>query len=235
MRHGVGRTPPLFVNQLVHVILRNVLDGCEDAFMLRAAELFFRPQRLTIHEGSLIAADEETVAGASRQAVVAAGVDARLAGAEPTSTCSTTTTPARYWERSDQFDMALDLTPAGAGSRRSATVIARWVEHLLVGRGRGRAAGRGARTSISPGMSASMPRRPRSAMRCGTARSSRRGARDRIVGLFRLTFRDPDVVLDKARGEPIYLMLAMTPDALLRMKPQNLLTGLPIRHLEAVS
>ncbi len=36
-------------------------------------------------------------------------------------------------------------------------------------------------------------------------------------------------------GEPIYLMLAMTPDGLLRMKPQNLVTGLPIRHLEAVS
>jgi hypothetical protein len=26
--------------------------------------------------------------------------------------------------------------------------------------------------------------------------------------------------------------MAMTPDGLLRMKPQNLLTGLPIRHLE---
>ena len=69
MRHGVGRTPPMFINQLVHVILRNVLDGCEDAFVVRAAELFFRPQQLTIHEGSLIAADEETVEGASKQAV----------------------------------------------------------------------------------------------------------------------------------------------------------------------
>ena len=37
--------PAVFLNQLVHVILRNVLDGCEDAFVLRAAELFFRPQR----------------------------------------------------------------------------------------------------------------------------------------------------------------------------------------------
>ena len=69
VRRGVGNTPPLFINQLVHVILRNVLDGCEDAYVLRAAELFFRPQRLTVHEGSLIAADEETVAGASAQPV----------------------------------------------------------------------------------------------------------------------------------------------------------------------
>ena len=32
--------PPLFIEQLVHVILRNVLDGCEDPLQLRAAELF---------------------------------------------------------------------------------------------------------------------------------------------------------------------------------------------------
>src|SRR5271167_4120987 len=42
MRAGPGRTPPLFVNQLVHVVLRNVLDGCDDPYVLRAAELFFR-------------------------------------------------------------------------------------------------------------------------------------------------------------------------------------------------
>ena len=56
----------------------------------------------------------------------------------------------------------------------------------------------------------------------------------RVVGLFRLTFRDAAVMLDKVRGEPVYLILAMTPDKLIRMKPQNLVTGLPVRHLEAV-
>jgi hypothetical protein len=43
------------------------------------------------------------------------------------------------------------------------------------------------------------------------------------------------MVLDTAKGEPIYLILAMTPDRMLRMKPQNLVTGLPIAHFEAVS
>jgi hypothetical protein len=41
--------------------------------------------------------------------------------------------------------------------------------------------------------------------------------------------------LEAATGEPIYLLLAMTPDGLLRMKPQNLITGLPVRQMEAVS
>ena len=29
VRSGLGKTPPLFVNQLVHVILRNALDGVD--------------------------------------------------------------------------------------------------------------------------------------------------------------------------------------------------------------
>jgi hypothetical protein len=57
----------------------------------------------------------------------------------------------------------------------------------------------------------------------------------RVVGLFRLGFRDPALMLDKVKGEPVYLILAMTPDNVIRMKPQNLVTGLPIRRLEAVS
>ena len=56
----------------------------------------------------------------------------------------------------------------------------------------------------------------------------------RVVGLFRLTFNDPAVMLDKVKGEPVYLILAMTRGQAIRMKPQNLLTGLPIRHLEAI-
>ena len=59
------RFPHVLLNQIVHVILRNVLDGCQDAFVLRAAEMFFRPQKLTVHDGSLVAADEETVSGLS--------------------------------------------------------------------------------------------------------------------------------------------------------------------------
>jgi hypothetical protein len=56
-----------------------------------------------------------------------------------------------------------------------------------------------------------------------------------VIGLFALTFRDPSIMLDKVKGEPVYLILAMTGDKTIRMKPQNLVTGLPIRHLEAVS
>ena len=59
--------------------------------------------------------------------------------------------------------------------------------------------------------------------------------RSRVIGLFKLTFRDPDIVIEKVGKEPVFLILAMNADKILRMKPQNFVTGLPIRHLEAVT
>jgi hypothetical protein len=60
-------------------------------------------------------------------------------------------------------------------------------------------------------------------------------ARDQLVSLFRLTFRDPADVIEKVRGEPLYLLMAMNADGVLRLKPQNLITGLPVRQVEAVN
>jgi hypothetical protein len=56
-----------------------------------------------------------------------------------------------------------------------------------------------------------------------------------LVGLYRASFADASLMLEKVRDEPIYLMAAMTPDRVLRLKPQNLITGLPIRQREAVN
>ena len=53
--------PPLFIDQMAHVILRNVLDGSDDPLRLRAAELFFREQKATIQDGHVLLADLETV------------------------------------------------------------------------------------------------------------------------------------------------------------------------------
>ena len=60
-------------------------------------------------------------------------------------------------------------------------------------------------------------------------------AQAQLVGLFRLTFRNPDAVMDKVKGEPVYLILAMDRDKALRLKPQNLVTGLPLKHSAAVT
>ena len=233
VRRGVGETPPLFMNQLVHVILRNVMDGCEDAFMLRAAELFFRPQRATVHEGSLIAADEETIAGASPQPTSPLVAMLGLPAAGAVDVLNDDNAGA-YWERSDLFDMALDLTAGRRGLDALGNVIDRWITHLLAVEVEIEALIEASNVDLTwyVGLDAE-------ATAIGNAlwngEEIEQAARERIVGLYRLTFRNAEDVLEKAKGEPIYLILAMTPDRMLRMKPQNLVTGLPIAHLEAVS
>src|SRR4029078_11712299 len=129
IRRGI-KTPHLFINQLVHVILRNALDDCADPYVLRAAELFFRPQRMTLHEGSLIAADEETIAGKS--ATPASPLGAMLGiPAEAEIHVMNDDNAGHYFAHSDSFHTALDLTGGRRGTRALGLAIARWVEHLL--------------------------------------------------------------------------------------------------------
>jgi len=56
----------------------------------------------------------------------------------------------------------------------------------------------------------------------------------RVVAAFCLMFDDADPAAALIGDDPVYLILAMTADKVLRMKPQNLLTGLPARHLAAL-
>jgi hypothetical protein len=129
IRRGI-KIPHLFINQLVHVILRNALDDCADPYVLRAAELFFRPQRMTLHEGSLIAADEETISGKS-ETPVSPLVSMLGIPAEAEIDVMNDDNAEHYFEHSDQFHVALDLTGGGRGLQALGIVIARWVGHLL--------------------------------------------------------------------------------------------------------
>ncbi len=220
MRRDLGNTPPLFIAQLVHVILRNALDGVEDPEVVRAAELFFRTQRVTLHEGSLIAADEETVGG-TNPASVSPLVSMLGLPAEAEIDVLNADNAASYWERSDQFDMAIDLTTGRSGLEALAKAMQLWVAHIL-----------GVDVTVEP---LKELREVNLAWYVGLdADSTKIGdllwngeeidetTMGRVVGLFRLTFRDPSVVLDKVKGEPVYLILSMAADKLIRMKPQNL-------------
>ena len=232
IRRGT-KVPHLFINQLVHVILRNALDGCEDPYVLRAAELFFRPQKMTLHEGSLIAADEETISGTGATPVSPL-VSMLGIPAEAEIDVMNDDNADHYFEHSDQFHVAIDLTAGRRGLQALGRAIELWVAHLLA-----------AEVEVEPftevqdanltwyvGLDAE-------GTRIGDAlwngEELDEATRARVVGLFRLRFRDPEVVADKVKGEPVYLILAMDGEKVLRLKPQNLVTGLPIKHLEAVS
>lgn len=232
VRRGV-KVPHLFLNQLVHVILRNALDEIEDPYVLRAAELFFRAQRMTVHEGSLIAADEETVAGRSDKPVSPL-VSMLGIPAEADIDVINDDNADFYFEHSDQFHMAINMTAGQRGIDALGLVIARWVEHLL-----------GVAVAVEPftevrdatltwyvGLDADGTQIGDALWNGDELDDTRRAS---VVGLYRLTFADPERVDDRVKGEPVYLILAMGPDKVLRMKPQNLVTGLPVKHAEAMS
>ena len=232
-RDGAHGVPPLFINQLVHVILRNALDGVTDARVLRAAEMFFRPQRVTLHEGSLLAADEETIGGIS-PAPVSPLVSMLGIPAAANIDIINEANAADYFDRSDRFDMALDLTAGREGHAALAQAMERWIAHVV-----------GVAVDIEAlkemrdvdlawyvGLDAEGTR---IGDRVWKGEALDQATMERIVGLFSLSFRDAAAVRDELRGEPVYLILAMTPDKIIRMKPQNLVTGLPVRHLEAVT
>jgi hypothetical protein len=230
VRRGVADTPPLFLNQLVHVILRNALDGCDDPFVLRAAELFFRPQRMAIHDGALIAADEEKIAGTGA-APVSPLVSMLGLPAGAQIDVLTDDNAASYWERSDLFDMALDLTVGRRGLAALGAALKRWVKHLL-----------SIDVQVEPlremrdvpltwyvGLDAEGTRMGNALWQGDAVDESERR---RLAGLFQLTFASADRPVE---DDVVYLILAMTTDKILRMKPQNLLTGLPVRRSASVT
>jgi hypothetical protein len=233
VRNGVGKTPPLFINQLVHVILRNALDGVEDARVVRAAELFFRTQRMTLHDGSLIAADEETIGGVNTAPVTPL---VSMLGIPPEANIDVINVENAdsYWERSDQFDMAIDLTAGREGLEALAQAMQRWIAHVI-----GVDVSIEALAELSEVNLAWYVGLDADATKIGDllwrGEDIDEATMARVVGLFRLSFSDPTLMLDNVKGEPIYLILAMAPDKTIRMKPQNLLIGLPVRHLEGVS
>jgi hypothetical protein len=232
VRSGSVNLPPLFVNQLVHVILRNALDGCEDPFVLRAAELFFRPQRIVPHEHALLLGDEEVIGGPSPTPVLS--LMSMLAAPAAEVDVLREENADSYWQRSDQFDLALDFSGGTRGPAALADAMKLWISHLL-----GvdvaiepLAALRDAKLSWYVGLDAEATQMG-DRLWHGGALDERTASR--VLALFRLTFPDSGLVVDRVGRDPVYLILAMTSDQLVRMKPQNLLTGLPIRHLEAAT
>jgi hypothetical protein len=226
-RTGVRGIPPLFLDQLVHVFLRHLLAGCDDPIRLRAAELLFREQKVTIQDGAIMLADEETVemraSGEPGRLLLGDAGPARHIGLDVLDEANA----ANYWARSDRFDTVLDLSFARPGLDALCRVLEVWVRHFT-----------GAAVSIQPLQRIDDPRwvwhvgldseasALLNALYDGEEIDEARRAR--LLALFRLEFRDPADMLERVRDRPVYLGLAMTPAQRLKLKPHNLLINLPL-------
>jgi hypothetical protein len=214
----------------VHVILRNALDDCEDPFVLRAAELFFRTQRLIPHDHSLLLGDEEVISG---HHPVRPLISMRSGHAEAEIDILSDMNADSYWQRSNRFDLAFDLTRGTRGPAALAEAMRRWISHLLAIEAaiEPLSALRDAKLTWYIGLDAEATRIG-DGLWHGDVLDERTAGH--VLALFRLTFADAGLVVESVGHEPVYLILAIT-DQLVRMKPQNLLTGLPAKHLEAAT
>lgn len=230
MRQAKLAIPPVFVDQMVHLILRNILRDCSDPVRLRAAELFFREQNASTDDGRLMLADEEIVDMHAR-----AGSETGLG-----QLLAETGTPIKsveldvldednkdiYWVRSDRFDTVIDFRFEQPAPDAFARVVEAWLKHLLE-----------LETRVEPRPKIEDPdwrwhigldregTRILNALYEGKTLALEEMAR--IVGLFRMYIADQRLVLDRVKGRPIYLGLAMDAGKRVKMKPQNLLTNLP--------
>ena len=226
-------TPPLFINQLVQIILRNILDGTSDAFQARSAEMFFRDQKISLNEGTILAADAEVINllaedsgfGTLGQLIVEAGT--KLRSMEMDILDSTDATS--YWKRSNQFDMAINLGTPGEAIDALCRVLEKWVYHFFK-----------ADLSISPlseinddkwvwhiGLDAESSKILNELYHGETLDDA---IQRKILALFKMEFKDQELVRPDIAGRPIYLGLAMNEDNMLRLKPQNLLVNLPMAN-----
>jgi hypothetical protein len=225
--------PPLFIEQLVHVILRNVLDACEDALRLRAAEVFFRDQKATVQEGHALLADLETVemhaSGNRYGGIGRLIVEAQGALAAVDLDVLERANAGIYWQRESRYDTVISLTYGRPALDALARVIEAWIAHFL-----------DLKTVVKP------IRRidePRWAWHIGldaestailnelwAGREVDHGRMQRILALFALQFDDPDAMRSDIAGRAIYLALSANEEGVVRMKPQNLLTNLPVHE-----
>jgi hypothetical protein len=227
---GDVRTPPLFLDQLAQIVLRNVLDGVDDPLEARAAELFFREQKASVSDGQILLADLETVDlhasggtyGSLGRLIVEAQTPMKAVNLEVLGEENA----ALYWLRDQRHDLVMAIGHGRPGAAALARVIGRWVRHFFV------------EVNVAP------LRRiedERWAWHIGLDAQStgllndlwggedvEPGRLQRLLALFRLDFADPAAMRRDIAGRPVYLALSMSEDNVVRMKPQNLLVNLPL-------
>lgn len=223
--------PPVFIDQLVHLILRNILRACQDPVRLRAAEIFFREQIVTLNEGTVTVADAEIVDMMSETGGLG-GLGALLMESgtpmkEVALDVLTEDNAAIYWDRSDRFDTALDFRFTQPGPDAFARVIEAWVRHFATVDVRVQPVQkiRDEHWSWHIGLDADATTILNSLY---DGESLSEADNMRILGLFRMDFQNRTDMRHDLRGKPVWLGLAMSPDRKIRMKPQNLLVNLPV-------
>lgn len=217
--------PPLFVDQLVQIILRNILNENSFALQVRASELFFRTQVVTIAEDEIMVADEAVVQLQAEQKNIDINKPNQL---EVDIDILRESSADNYWERSDKFDTSIDLAYTKPGLDALARVIEKWIFHFL-----------SIEVSVQPmqkiednkwswhlGLDSDATSILNDLYEGADVSEDRL---KQILCLFQLEAKDG--FKESMQGKPVYVGLAMGQKSIIKFKPQNLLTNLPLADL----
>jgi hypothetical protein len=228
---GDVAVPPLFIDQLAQIVVRNILEGCEDALEPRAAELFFREQRASTDDGAVMLADLETVemhaSGGSLGSLGRLIVESQAPLARVDLDVLDAENAHIYWMRDQRHDLVISMNFGRAANQAFCRVIEKWILHFF-----------GVAVSVRP-LRAIEDRAW--AWHIGLDSESTAmlnalwggeeiepGTLRRMLALFRLDFEDPATMRADLAGKPVYMALSMDENGVVRMKPQNLLLNLPL-------
>ena len=256
---GFINIPPVFIDLLVEAMLRHLLDDERapgDVYSLRAADMLFRSQRISTQNGQVLSGDQLTLDMLSETGGLG-DMGRFLAEAKaplPTLELQVLTDdnapefvadwqPCHRQGRRHRFlldlthevsndlshGLVLTMTRARSGLKALASVLQKWVQHLL-----------GVVVTIRP-----LQKIDDAAWRWHVGLDAQASALlndlyagqeveparlQRLVSLFRLDFADPLEMRADVAGKPVYLGLMMNAEGVVRLKPQNLIINLPLRE-----
>ena len=227
--------PPLFVHQLTQILLRHTLGGQATAMQARAAEMLFRPQRISVQaDGQVMAADDETVQrhavaanfGAIGELLKQGGAILRTAELDVLRESD----EGVYWERDENHDLVVSLNHGQPALPALCRVLEGWVRHFL---------GTSVRIEVADSIDEDnwvwhVGLDAQASAVLNDLYQGRDVGADRMATmlcLFQLAFDEPAATRPEIAGRPVYLAMAMDSERRLRLKPQNLLLNLPLAQL----
>ena len=216
--------PPLFLDQLVQNILRNIMDIEPIALQVRASEIFFRSQIVNVAEDEIMLADEEMVnfhaknLQNEKNTNKEQNVDIDILRESSAD---------NYWERSDRFDTSIDIAFTKPALDGLARVIEKWIYHFLM-----------INVSVSPlqkiedekwswhiGLDSESSN---ILNKLYNGNEMPESELKQILCLFKL--ESEEGFIKEMQNKPVYLALSMNNDSIVKCKPQNLLTNLPLSN-----
>lgn len=223
--------PPLFVAQLTEILLRHILGEDADPLAARAAEMLFRPQKIALHEGAVMAADEAVVESYAEGVAYGSLGELLAQNRTPLRTVDLDVldadNAALYWERDERHDFAVSLNRGRPVQAALMRVMEAWIAHFLAVRVsiRSEREIEDAQWVWHVGLDAQASGILNDLYNRQSVDDARRS---RLLCLFRLDFDDPADMRSAIAGRPVWLAMAMDEQNRLRLKPQNLLMNLPL-------